>query len=83
MNGIFDYLETFFHHPMRSEGTMSKAQFKPGQVVLVISGGPPMTVTKCAEDASGEMTVWCSWFDGKNPMDGTFPAAAVKIYKGD
>jgi uncharacterized protein YodC (DUF2158 family) len=62
---------------------MAEPPFKSRQVVVVISGGPPMTVTKCAEDASGEMTVWCSWFDGKKSMDGTFPAAAVKIYDGD
>jgi hypothetical protein len=41
-----------------------------------------MTVTKCAEDSHGEMTVWCSWFEKNKPMNGTFPATAVKIYDG-
>ena len=62
---------------------MAEPPFKPKQIVVVISGGPPMTVTQCAEDQLGQMTVWCSWFDGNVPMQQTFPATAVKIYEGD
>ena len=57
--------------------------FKPGQIVMVRSGGPRMTVTQCAVDMLGEMTVWCSWFDDKmKPQKDTFPAAAVELYDG-
>ncbi len=62
---------------------MAEAPFKPKDVVVVISGGPVMTVTQCAEDQLGVMTVWCTWFDKNKPMNGTFPAAALKIYEGD
>jgi uncharacterized protein YodC (DUF2158 family) len=63
---------------------MAEKPFKPGDVVVLKSGGPPMTVSQCDQDSfGGEMTVWCSWFEKNKPMKDTFPAAVVKIYEGN
>lgn len=40
------------------------AEFKPGDVVHLKSGGPTMTVTRM-EDEYGTMKVSCTWFDDK------------------
>lgn len=62
---------------------MSEAPFKPGQVVVVISGGPVMTVSECAEDQFGTMTAWCTWFEKNKKMSDTFPVTVLKLYEGD
>jgi len=56
------------------------APFEIGDVVRLKSGGPPMTVTQVGiRHMTGQMTVWCTWFDAKNtPQDGTFPPAALE-----
>jgi uncharacterized protein YodC (DUF2158 family) len=47
--------------------------WKPGDIVGVKSGGPPMTV------ARAEMgKVFCEWFDGKTPMNGEFTPAVLE-----
>ena len=53
--------------------------FKPSDVVQVISGGPRMTVTKIGGSLSGEVTAWCVWFEGDKHMEGTFPVTALKL----
>lgn len=53
------------------------AEFKPSDVVQVISGGPRMTITSVGE-SMGEMTAWCVWFDGTKQMNGAFPVTAIK-----
>ena len=40
--------------------------FKRGDVVVLKSGGPRMTVD--SEQENGEL--WCVWFDGKNNRSG-------------
>lgn len=47
--------------------------WKPGDIVGVKSGGPPMTVARCE---SGR--VFCEWFDDKNPMRGDFAPAVLE-----
>jgi uncharacterized protein YodC (DUF2158 family) len=40
------------------------ADFKPGDLVRVRSGGPTMTVEKLGKTAMlGEDAVWCVWFE--------------------
>jgi uncharacterized protein YodC (DUF2158 family) len=51
--------------------------WKPGDVVQVKSGGPPMTVA--GEDEIG--MVICEWFVGTNPQTKTFNAAVLKKYE--
>lgn len=53
---------------------------KVGDVVLLKSGSPLMTVTQVGEaHITGRMTVWCSWFDQKmTPQNSTFPVDAVR-----
>ena len=47
-------------------------QFKPGEVVRVISGGPKMTVTQVGKRAvTGEEAVWCTWFAGTKKQEDT------------
>ncbi len=44
--------------------------FKPTDVVMVRSGGPPMTVTQVGEAAmTGEPRVWCTWMVGNNTKE--------------
>lgn len=55
-------------------------QLKVGDVVRLKSGGPSMTVTQVGEDAYGVPMVWCAWFEGTKPMDGTFPPGALELF---
>jgi uncharacterized protein YodC (DUF2158 family) len=52
-------------------------EIKEGEVAVLKSGGPPMTVTSIAENY-GVMTAWCSWFDGKKPCNATFPITSLR-----
>lgn len=51
--------------------------WKPGDVVQVKSGGPPMTVA--GEDQLG--MVICEWFVGTNQKTGTFNHPVLKKYE--
>ena len=51
---------------------------KEGDVVMLKSGGPTMTVTSVG-DHYGTMTAWCVWFDGKKQVHGTFNVASIKV----
>lgn len=53
-------------------------EIKEGDVVMLKSGGPDMTVTSIG-DQYGTRTVWCAWFDGKKNCNATFNANAVQI----
>jgi uncharacterized protein YodC (DUF2158 family) len=46
---------------------------KPGQLVMLKSGGPEMTV-----ESVGENGVVCIWFDGKRRARDTFPPEVLK-----
>lgn len=48
------------------------AQLKAGDVVVLNSGGPNMTVTKVESDV-----VTCQWFDGKKLCTEEFPATSL------
>lgn len=52
---------------MREEKSM--AEVKPGDVVRLTSGGPPMTVGNPATRGVFE----CRWFDGVDLRSGPFP----------
>lgn len=57
---------------------MSENALKPGDVVMLKSGGPQMTVTALGQGAwTG--TVYTKWFDGSVVKDGEFPAEALEI----
>ena len=50
----------------------------PGDVVVLKSGGPLMTVDVVG-DHYGTPTIWCSWFDGKKKVEGNFPTTSLKL----
>jgi uncharacterized protein YodC (DUF2158 family) len=64
----------------KKEFSLNENQWKPGDIVGVKSGGPPMTVAR-AELGK----VFCEWFDGKNPMSGEFTPAVLekRLNQGD
>lgn len=49
--------------------------YKPGDIVKLKSGGPPMTVVKYETNINGQPTgtVRCKWFAGAKLADGGFP----------
>jgi len=49
---------------------MIEQKFKPGDVVMLRSGGPQMTV-KCYEPKDG-FEVTCTWFDNKTLEEKSF-----------
>lgn len=55
---------------------MSK-EWKVGDVVLLKSGGPKMTVSNVTRD-DGNLKVWCTWFDGSKKNDAPFPADTLE-----
>lgn len=53
-------------------------EFEIGDVVLLKSGSPMMTVNEILEDGKVE----CSWFDDKNILQySVFKSQLLKIYK--
>jgi uncharacterized protein YodC (DUF2158 family) len=52
-------------------------EIKPGDVVVLKSGGPKMTVEKIGKNAQGIPTAWCVWFEGSTPQKGAFPIQAI------
>jgi uncharacterized protein YodC (DUF2158 family) len=54
-------------------------EIRPGDVVILKSGGPAMTVTVVG-DEYGIPTVWCTWFDKTKHHTGRFPLATVQLY---
>ncbi len=54
---------------------MPEEKFKVGDVVILKSGGPKMTV----EDVEAGDTIVCQWFvDGKKLEYGSFPADSLE-----
>lgn len=51
-------------------------EIKTGDTVRVKSGGPVMTVSSVGERL-GEMTAFCSWFDGTRPQTDAFPVTVL------
>jgi uncharacterized protein YodC (DUF2158 family) len=50
------------------------AELKVGEVVVLMSGGPEMTVEVGPDDKD---QVVCTWFDGDKRLKGVFPVAAL------
>lgn len=59
---------------------MAEDEIKPGDVVELKSGGPPMTIER--ESATDPGAYLCTWFDGANRMAEFFKAAALKKHEG-
>ena len=56
--------------------------FKVGDVVVLKSGGPAMTVTSIGKPAyESVLHVWVSWFDNATSHAGVFPVDAVELAK--
>jgi uncharacterized protein YodC (DUF2158 family) len=53
-------------------------QFKPGDVVVLKSGGPKMTVESVGNAFGGTERVWCVWFEGIKKMDSDFSPESLK-----
>jgi uncharacterized protein YodC (DUF2158 family) len=48
-----------------------------GDVVVVKSGGPRMTVSHI-EDRYGTITAWCVWFEKNKNFESTFPVVSLE-----
>jgi uncharacterized protein YodC (DUF2158 family) len=53
-------------------------QFKPGDVVVLKSGGPKMTVDKVGLNMHKTPRVWCEWFEGSAKHTGNFTPESLK-----
>jgi uncharacterized protein YodC (DUF2158 family) len=53
-------------------------EFKPGDVVVLKSGGPKMTVEQVGNDGLQRPTVWCDWFEGNKKYSDTFPPTSLE-----
>ncbi|SPF77029.1 hypothetical protein ALP8811_02050 [Aliiroseovarius pelagivivens] len=56
--------------------------FEVGEVVMLKSGGPEMTVKK-AETTFGDNDVQCQWFGGRKLESGYFPPASLVLVEDD
>lgn len=54
------------------------AEFKAGDVVQVVSGGPRITVIDVGKTKLGVLSAWCVWFEGTKQIEGRFPVVALK-----
>lgn len=58
------------------------ANFTPGMLVILKSGGPLMTVEKTYTAADGDPRVTCHWFDKDNkPSSEKFRPEMLEEYK--
>jgi uncharacterized protein YodC (DUF2158 family) len=46
--------------------------FQIGDVVILRSGGPAMTVRKIGNEAFGRRSIWCIWFDKTTKAQAAF-----------
>jgi uncharacterized protein YodC (DUF2158 family) len=53
--------------------------YEPGDVVVLKSGGPRMTVQLQGEDANGEPFVYCIWRGVARLEDRDFPLDAIRL----
>jgi uncharacterized protein YodC (DUF2158 family) len=53
------------------------AKFKGGDVVMLKSGGPPMTVQIMKEKGEGETMDQCQWFSGAELQQGVFVESSL------
>lgn len=57
---------------------MSNGDIKVGDVVMLKSGGPKMTVSAVGKGVGDEPRAWCDWFEGTKPQSSSFPATSLK-----
>ena len=50
--------------------------FKRGDVVMLKSGGPKMTIDQIEANQ-----VWCDWFEGSKKISDTFPPTSLEHTK--
>jgi uncharacterized protein YodC (DUF2158 family) len=61
-----------------------KSPFSVGDLVVLKSGGPVMTVDKVIESIGDrEISVRCQWFAGKKMEAGVFPVASLNPHTGE
>jgi uncharacterized protein YodC (DUF2158 family) len=59
---------------------MGNSDFKVGDVVILKSGGPKMTIHAVGTDVHGKPMVWCTWFPNLDAVkQESFLADLVKI----
>ena len=68
-------LQSMEARPFGAKG-QSMSNIKAGDVVILKSGGPSMTVESVAGPAA-----LCSWFNDKNQERKSFQLAALKLYE--
>jgi uncharacterized protein YodC (DUF2158 family) len=55
-------------------------EIKAGDVVVLKSGGPKMTVSKVAEQSMGAgVGAWCQWFEKNKLTTAVFSLATLEI----
>lgn len=60
---------------------MASYDIAPGDVVVLRSGGPMMTVTEVSADNLSSTIAWCTWFDEAKILAQHFPVAALKKHE--
>jgi uncharacterized protein YodC (DUF2158 family) len=62
------------------EKTRMANQFKAGDVVVLNSGGPKMTVSEVGtHPINNKPRVWCEWFDGSKKIDDDFAPESLQL----
>lgn len=56
---------------------MADVQWKKGDVVMLNSGGPKMTISNVGT-VHGTPTIWCVWFDGTKKIEDTFAPESLR-----
>jgi uncharacterized protein YodC (DUF2158 family) len=60
-------------------GGLMADEIKVGDVVVLKSGGPDMTVNSIGKKQYEDYdSAWCSWFDGKKATNNVFPLTSLK-----
>ena len=58
---------------------MAENEIKEGDVVMLKSGGPAMTVSSVYKQEYGsDMVAWCAWFEGKKATGAEFKLHMLK-----
>ena len=57
--------------------------FKKGDIVVLNSGSPSMTIEKIYTTSGGDNKVDCAWFVDKEVKTHSFSAEALKLYHSD
>jgi uncharacterized protein YodC (DUF2158 family) len=53
-------------------------EFARGDLAVLRSGGPEMTVRKVGKAAFGQQTIWCVWFDKARKVDASFDVEVLQ-----